>query len=181
LEKADPGKGKFRDFLKSSLRNSVVGEIRKRDAEKRGGKTNSVSYEELEQEVAGPEPYSDSFDLAWLQMVLAETLERMEKACEISENGHLWKIFQTRMVQPILEGTKAPAYDELVARFGFKSPAQATNALATAKRMFARYLRDVVAQYETGDQAVRAELDAFRVFLDKTAPHPNQKKTPTAS
>jgi RNA polymerase sigma-70 factor (ECF subfamily) len=179
LEKADPGKGKFRDFLKSSLRNSVIGEVRRREAEKRGGKNNSVSLDELEQEVAGPEPYSDSFDLAWLQTVLAETLERMEKGCEISENGHLWKIFQARMLQPILEGTKAPAYEELVERFGFKSPAQATNALATAKRMFARHLRDVVAQYETGDQAIKAELDAFRVFLDKSAP--NQKKHQTTT
>ncbi len=182
LEKADPGKGKFRDFLKSSLRNSVVGEIRRREAEKRGGKTSSVPFEELEQEVAGPgEPCSDSFDLAWLQTVLAETLERMEKACEVSENQHLWRIFQARMVQPILEGTRAPAYEELVARFGFKSPAQATNALATAKRMFARHLRDVIAQYETGDQAIRAELDAFRVFLDKAGPASNQKKTQMTS
>src|SRR5712691_10237392 len=78
LENADPHKGRFRDFLKSSLRHFVVGEVRKRDAEKRGGKEGTVSLDELEQEVPGPEGSSDSFDIAWLRMLLTEALERME-------------------------------------------------------------------------------------------------------
>src|SRR5260370_38875982 len=77
LENADPGKGRFRDFLKSSLRNFVAGEVRKREAEKRGGKQQALSLDELEQELPGPEPSSDSFDFAWLQMLLTEALEQV--------------------------------------------------------------------------------------------------------
>ncbi len=176
LERADPKRGRFRDFLKSSLRHYVVGEIRNREAEKRGGRAPAVPFEDLEQEIAGPEPLSDSFDIAWLRMLLAEALERMERACVVSENNHIWKIFQTRLLQPTLEGAEPLSYEDLVAQFGFKSPSQATNALGTAKRMFARHLRDVVAQYETGDQAVRAEIDALRHFLDKLLPKPEPKK-----
>jgi DNA-directed RNA polymerase specialized sigma24 family protein len=170
LENADPGKGRFRDFLKSSLRNFVVGEARAREADKRGGKNTALSLDDLEQEIAGPEPLSDSFDIAWLKMLLSSALEQMERSCAVSENSHIWKIFQSRVVQPALEGSDPLPYDQLVAQFGLKSPAQATNALATAKRMFARHLRAVVAQYETGDQAVRAEIDALRLFLDKLLP-----------
>ncbi len=167
LDLAKPSKGRFRDFLKSSLRHFMVGEIRKREAEKRGGKNSVVALEDLEQEIAGPEPVSDSFDMAWMQMLLSETLEQMQKACAASETMHVWEIFQIRVVQPALEGTQPPPYEELVAKFGFQSPAQATNALATGKRMFARHLRAVVARYEAGDKAVRAEIDSLRTFLEK--------------
>ncbi len=167
LELAKPNKGRFRDFLKSSLRHFLVGEIRKREADKRGGKNSVVALEDLEQELAGPEPVSDSFDLAWMQMLLSDTLDQMQNACAASENLRVWEIFQVRVVRPALEGTTPPPYEELVARFGFQSPAQATNALATGKRMFARHLRAVVAQYEAGDKAVRAEIDALPTFLEK--------------
>ncbi len=170
LEKADPKKGRFRDLLKNSLRNFVVGEIRKREAEKRGGKNSPISLDELEQEIGAPEPLSYSFDLTWLQMLLTETLQQMRKGCAASENNHVWKIFDKRIVRPSLEGGAPPPYEELVAQCGLKSPAQATNALATGKRMFVRHLREVVAQYETGDRAVRSEIEALRVFLNKLLP-----------
>ena len=177
LERADPNKGRFRDLLKSSLRNYVVGELRKREATKRGGDHEVVALEELEQEIPGPEPVSSSFDLAWLQMLLAETLERMKQGCAVSQSEHIWKIFEVRILRPALEGLAPPPYEELVAKFGLKSPAQATNALATGKRMFARHLRDVIAQYENGDQAVRAEIDSLRLFLNGVLPEEPNRAT----
>jgi hypothetical protein len=176
LENADPGRGRFRDFLKSSLRNFVLGEIRNREAEKRGGKACSVPLDDLEQEPAGPEPVSDSFDIAWLRMLLSEALKQMERSCQASENVHIWKIFQMRVIQPVLEGSEPISYENVVAQFGFKSPSQATNALATGKRMFARHLRAVVAQYETGDQAIRAELESLKSFLHALIPKQVQDK-----
>src|SRR6266571_4890704 len=104
LEKADPDKGRFRDLLKSSLKNFVTGEIRKREAAKRGGDSAVVALEELEQDIPGPEPVSDSFDMAWLQMLLAETLEKMKQGCAASESNHIWKIFEVRVLRPALDG-----------------------------------------------------------------------------
>jgi hypothetical protein len=181
LEKADPNKGRFRDLLKSSLRNFVTGEIRKREAAKRGGASSIVPLDEIEQEIAGPEPGSDSFDMAWLQMLLSETLERMKQGCEASESSHIWKIFEARILRPALEGAASPAYEELVAKFGLRSPAQATNALATGKRMFARHLRAVIAQYETGDKAVRAEIESLQIFLKRFLPEPGTASEATKS
>src|SRR5258708_2565155 len=89
LEKADPKKGRFRDLLKNSLRNFVVGEVRKREAEKRGGKNSAICLDDLEQELGAPEPLSDSFDLTWLQMLLAETLQQMRYSCTITEKLHI--------------------------------------------------------------------------------------------
>jgi hypothetical protein len=178
LEMANPSKGRFRDFLKSSLRHFVASESRKREAEKRGGKTQAIPLDDLEQEIPGSEPDADSFDLAWLQLLLDETLHQMEKSCAVSDCGHIWNIFQVRLLRPALEGVDPLPYPEVIAQFGFKSPAQATNALASAKRMFARHLRAVVAQYETGDAAVQAELEGLRLFLARTAPAEGQKSRP---
>src|SRR5947208_3935229 len=61
LEKADPNKGRFRDLLKSSLKNFVTGEMRKREAANRGGNQAVVGLDELEEEIAEPEPVSASF------------------------------------------------------------------------------------------------------------------------
>ncbi len=174
LENANPTKGRFRDFLKSALRNFVIGEMRSRAAEKRGGNQHAVPLEEMELEPAGLEPSADSFDMAWLRMLLKSALDRMERSCAVSETTHIWNIFQCRIIRPMLEGTEPLPYDSLVEQFGLKSPAQATNALATGKRMFARHLRDVIAEYEQGDLAVRAEIDSLRQFLERLLPVANK-------
>ena len=173
LENANPEKGRFRDFLKSSLRNFVVGEIRARDAEKRGGKSTPGPLEDLE--LPAPEENAE-FDMAWLRMLLAEALQQMEASCAAAESTHVWRIFQHRVIRPALDSADPMPYEMLVAQLGFKSPSQATNALATGKRMFARHLRAVIAQYETGDQAVRAELEALQHLLHRLLP--GKKPTP---
>ena len=104
LEKADPNKGRFRDLLKSSLRNFVTGEIRKREAAKRGGSSSLVPLDDLEQEIPGPEPVSDSFDMAWLQMLLSETLEKMKQGCAASDSNHIWKILRCAFYGPHWRG-----------------------------------------------------------------------------
>ncbi len=43
-------------------------------------------------------------------------------------------------VSMILDGIETPAYEEIVARLGFRSPSAATAALVTAKRNFVRIL-----------------------------------------
>jgi hypothetical protein len=59
------------------------------------------------------------------------------------------------------------AYGELVTKFDFRSPAQATNALATAKRAFIRHLRGVVEEYEQSQKDVLTEVEAIQVLLKK--------------
>ena len=56
-------------------------------------------------------------------------------------------------------------YLALVERFGFASPAQASNVLITANRMFARNLRAVVAAYEFEEGNVDREIAELRSVL----------------
>ena len=70
----------------------------------------------------------------------------------------IWDLFRLRLLEPLLEGTAPVPYRELFLRLGFQSEAEAGNALITAKRVFQRALRQVVAEYAPTDQAVETEI-----------------------
>src|SRR5580658_4088374 len=76
LRKADQNRGRFRDFLKISLRNFVLDRLNRAEV-----KNPPVPLEELEHEVPEPQAVTEAFDLEWARTVLAETLRRMEADC----------------------------------------------------------------------------------------------------
>jgi hypothetical protein len=78
---------------------------------------------------------------------VTETVARMQAECQAKGRLDRWGVFKARLLDPILDGTRAPSYEELIARLGFRSPAEASNALITARRQFDRLLREIVAEY----------------------------------
>jgi hypothetical protein len=64
-----------------------------------------------------------------------------------------------------LEGKPSPSYQELVERFGFSSPTQASNMLVTAKRTYARVLRSVIGEYARDEQEIDDELADLQAIL----------------
>lgn len=54
----------------------------------------------------------------------------------------------------------------MVEQFGFPSPTAASNALVTAKRMYARILRAVVAQYADDPHEVESEIAELRAIVN---------------
>jgi len=160
LSKALRDRGRFRTFLLNALDNFVVSELRKEQARKRQPPNGTVSVDDLSPgEQAGlAAPSTDDFTLEWARAVLAETLARMEAACQTKSCLERWGVFEARLLGPALDGAPAPPYEELVLRFGFRSPAEASNALITARRQFARLLSEVVAEYAGAGADVEAEL-----------------------
>ena len=77
LQRADRRRGKFRDFLKTSLRNFVLDRLNRAEF-----RHPPVPLEELVQEPAAADAPSDEFDLTWARTVLAQTLRRMESDCK---------------------------------------------------------------------------------------------------
>jgi hypothetical protein len=80
----------------------------------------------------------------------------------------VWAVFEGRVLEPTLLGMAQRSYAELVSRWGFASPAQASNVLMTATRMFARIIRFVIGRYAKTQDEIEAEVrDLLRVL---TAP-----------
>jgi DNA-directed RNA polymerase specialized sigma24 family protein len=169
LRKADQNRGRFRDFLKRSLRNFVLDRLNSAEERHAGG-----SLDAQEQEFAQPEAQAEAFDLAWVQAVLSETLRRMEADCrqpgtDQPRRGQIWELFQVRLLDPIFNDTPPSPYEELIGRFGLKSPTDASNTLLSAKRIFKVHLGKVIREYAGQDAATAAELQELENFLGRLA------------
>ena len=169
LRKADRARGRFRDFLKTSLRNFVLNRLNRADV-----KNAPVSLDALEQDWPEPEAAADEFDLAWARTVLAETLRRMEADCrrpggDQPRRGQIWEMFRVRLLDPIFNGAPEVPYEQLIERFGLKSPTDASNTLLSAKRIFKSHLNKTIAEYARQDAATALEIGAMEEFLSRLA------------
>lgn len=169
LGKADQNRGRFRDFLKTSLRNFVLNRLNLREA-----RNPAIPLEDLEHELPEPESASEAFDLAWARAVLSETLRRMEADCKNPKadqprRRQIWELFRVRLLEPVFDGTPVPAYEGLIERFGLKSPTDASNTLLSAKRIFKAHLNEVIKEYAGKDTATAAEVKAIEDFLARLA------------
>jgi DNA-directed RNA polymerase specialized sigma24 family protein len=167
LKKADQSRGRFRDFLKTSLRNFVLDRFDKADV-----KNPPVSLEELEQEIPESPASAEEFDLAWTRAVLAETLRRMEADCkkpgkDQPRRSCIWEMFRIRLLEPLFHDATQMPYDQLVERFGLKSPLDASNTLLSAKRIFKGHLDEVIRDYAGRDAATAVEVQALKDFLGR--------------
>ena len=166
LARADRARGKFRTLLLTALDYYVADQRRRRGAQKRRFEGGAAEWVEPDG-AAGPP--ADSFDVAWARATLDEALRRMRAECQQKGRPDLWGVFEHRVLAETLGGAAPLSYEELVERFAFRSPAQASNALMTAKRMFARTLREVLAEYAggEGEDGVEAELRDLHEILQR--------------
>jgi len=169
LQRADPGRGKFRDFLKTSLRNFVLDRLDRAEF-----KRPAVPLEDVEQELRTPEAPSEDFDLTWVRTVLSETLRRMEEDCkdpsaEQPRRGNIWEMFRVRLLDPILDDAPQPPYEQLIERFGLKSPTDASNMLLSGKRIFKAHLTRVIKDYAEQDAVAAAEIQELEQFVARLA------------
>lgn len=171
VERADRLKGKFRTLLLTALDRYVVSQQRSRDAVKRGW-YQTVGIEDHSSPPAGGTPTraADAFDLVWARQMLAQAMDRMRQDCESSQRPDLWGVFECAVLGPTLHGTAPARYEQLVGRFGFKSPSQMWNAVRTSKQMFIRALRTCAGEYAQDEAAIDAEiLDLHRILSTQRA------------
>ena len=168
LAQADPAKGRFRSLLLRSLNNYVVDDVRRLKARKRdGGNLFRLGQEDDEWMTPATNDEPIVFEVAWAKQVLAEVLARMKTQCEKRGTDHTWQVFMYRVVQPLLQGTDPPSYEELMNLLDLATPKQATNALTTAKRQFEEALRFVIGSYVNTEEELEAEIVDLREALLK--------------
>jgi len=166
IAKAVREKGRFRWFLRTALDNYIVGVIRKETAQKRAPEHAELSLPDGQATAADAQP-SDQLDVAWAKQVIQSAIERMETECKASKGRpDVWSVFESRVLVP-LDGAEPVPYPELVERLGLASPAQAMNILITAKRMYERNLRAVIAEYLSDPGEIDREIQDLAQILSK--------------
>jgi hypothetical protein len=171
LEHAQQAKGKFRSFLLATLEHYAISVHRRENAAKRAPSDGVAELGEAAHELpaAAADP-ADKFNIAWARELIAEALRRMRAECEASARGDLWTIFNARVVLPAMEGREPADYAVLVRELGLAAPLDACRRLATAKRQFARHLREVAGEYGEGnDAAADLEIEELRAVLAGSA------------
>jgi len=166
IAKADPQRGRFRNYLLTSLDRYASNEYRSARAAKRGGGRRIDLDEAADALDEDPTP-ARSFEVAWAQQVLREAVQRMRDYCEESGRHDVWGIFEARVLAPTLEDAEPVPYEQLVSRYRLQSLEQAANLLATAKRTFSRAMRSVISEYEQDDSAIDAEIAELRGILGR--------------
>jgi DNA-directed RNA polymerase specialized sigma24 family protein len=169
LQRADRNRGQFRHFLKTSLRNFMLDRLNRADV-----RHAPVSLEELEHELPGEETASEVFDLTWARTVLAEAVRRMEADCknptaDQPRRRNIWEMFRIRLLAPIFDDVRPVPYEQLIERFGLRSPTDASNMLLSAKRIFKMHLSNVINEYAEQDAATAVEVQALEEFVSRMA------------
>jgi hypothetical protein len=79
----------------------------------------------------------------------------------------MYGVFQARVWGPTMEQQPPAPLADLMEKLGVAKPEQVSNLLVTAKRMFARNLRAVVAEYADDAADVDEEMARLREILSR--------------
>ncbi len=170
--KADPARGRFRNFLLKSMQHFLAKEWRDRHAQKRHPAEGFVSIRELasaSRPVVVPkdtETPEDVFNRTWLCELVLRVLETLEE--EYAANGkkvHI-ELLRQRIIAPILEGAEAPSLQELADAYSL-SVKDVENRVITARRAYQRLLRDEIRRYASSEEEVTLEIQDLWRFMGR--------------
>ena len=107
LRHADESRGRFRSFLLKSLQNFLNHAVERKQARKRGGDLQFVSWDEWmaeapsELSIAAQTPDSSPpeqvFDLRWATTVVEQALRRLREECEAKGRLRLFETLSTHL------------------------------------------------------------------------------------
>ena len=164
---AQAARGKFRNFVMTALERYALDGFRRASAQKRQGDRSAVDVQQFQDQLRGQSAADDpaaAFDASWASEAVRQAVQRMRESTE-PNRPDLWGVFADRVLGPAFDGSQPTAYAELIGRLGFADEGQASSALKTAKRIFARCLRGVVAEYAMTTDEVDREVDDLRAAL----------------
>ncbi len=166
ITRADAGRGKFRTFVMRALEQYAIDQFRRASAKKRRVDRAGVDVQDYQDSLADPgaaDP-ARAFDLSWASQAVRQAVEQMRRTTE-PVRPDLWGVFADRVLGPAFDSAEPTAYADLIGRLGFADEAQASSALKTSKRIFARVLRGVVSEYARTADEVDREVDDLRAVL----------------
>lgn len=157
LGRVDRDRGRLRSVLVKVLQHYAIDALRRR-------RTESRRVDALAQLEADREPDSDVFAAEWAREILERALESARSEALAKRRPEEWELLDARIVQPALCGAEPPAYEDLVARFGFRDIKQAENALVTAKRRLRRAVEQTIREYAAPDEVEDEISDLIRAL-----------------
>lgn len=161
----DPGRARFRTFLRTCLEGYVANERAAQRRLKRGGGTALLPLDFATAErdlpplaLAADEDPDAVFHREWVRAVCAEAVGEARRRCRVAGRDQALALFERCDLSDLAEGDR-PSYDVLAAEFGIPKT-QVTNLLAAARREFRAAMLDTLrartaSEEEFADEALR--------------------------
>jgi RNA polymerase sigma-70 factor (ECF subfamily) len=157
--KANPERGRFRNFLLSSLKNFLVSEHRRETADMRvpeGGFVEPSADQPLPEPVDTVTPEA-VFEVAWIHDVIMKALDRYRDECSDADHDTGFQVLHKYIVEPCLEGGDRPSLQSIADAWGI-SRKQAEHRLDIAMQDLRRLLLEEVDVYSSGEEETSLEI-----------------------
>jgi RNA polymerase sigma-70 factor (ECF subfamily) len=171
--RANKTKGRFRTFLLHALDQYLLNEKRRQSTKKRSPKGKLVSFDiisppALPESVSRSSP-EDSYNYAWTASILDQVLSEVEANClEYGLELH-WRVFQDKVIRPILGDTSPPTFEEICERYKIDDQKKAANMVTTIKRRLQKSLKQFIRNTATSDYEMQEEFAEIVQFFSKSA------------
>ena len=173
VQQADRGKGRFRSFLLTALRNYLINVKDKESAQKRVPKGKLLSLDMVDPEalpeVADGLSPDDCFNHVWVSSLLERALQEVETSCHEDDKTVYWKVFEERVLHPIVDEADPPTVKDLCARYGISDGGKLANMIVTVKRRVRATLEKYVQESVMSADETREELQDMARFFPKIA------------
>ncbi len=168
----DPGRARFRTFLRTCLDGHASNWRRAERRAKRGGQFafDSLDFAGAERELADSAPLPDAdveayFQREWVKAVFEQSIARLRRECEADGKQHSLTLFLRYDVEPASTEVR-PSYADLAREYALPET-QVTNFLAWSRRRFRAHVLESLAEL-TGSEAEYVE--AVRELLGASRP-----------
>jgi DNA-directed RNA polymerase specialized sigma24 family protein len=169
VRSADPAKGRFRTLLLTALERYLTSEHRKQTAKKRLPKDGLIPLEWAQMAelpaVVQNLTCEDSFHYTWVTELLDTLLAEVKHECVHCGMDLHWKLFESRVLQPVLEERKPPALADLCSMCGIEEATKASNMIFAVKRRFQAALKRHLHQSVAGETQIDEEIEELARFL----------------
>jgi len=173
VRQADRGKGRFRSFLLTALRNYLINIRDKETAQKRAPRGRLVPLDMVDTEalpeVADDLSPDDCFNHVWVSSLLERALQEVETSCHEDDKTVYWKVFEERVLQAIVDETDPPAVKDICARYGIPDGGKLANMIVTVKRRVRATLEKYVQESVMSADETTDELEEMARFFPKIA------------
>ena len=151
FERADQGRGHFRNYLRAAMHKFALKQIRKKY-----GQSELASLDDNGvPKIADPNRFADAeqdFHRAWVATLLGQALEEVRRHYQFSAKQtkeQYWDIFCDRVLDPTLDGVEAPTLPEIAEKYGISQNrvSSISNIIVNVKRRFRLVIGRAVREY----------------------------------
>ncbi|MFM7133930.1 MAG: RNA polymerase sigma factor [Planctomycetota bacterium] len=165
LEKADPGRGRFRTLLIGAVRNYLADMHRRKTAARRMPVDGIAALDQMREH--GHEPAVESsperaFHARYVGTLIRDAAERLQRELLAENDEASWEIFRARVLEGVAGANHG--YEPIAERFGITRGECAARLLVTKRRFAAMLMDEIRATIESPDD-LRTEIQELLELL----------------